>query len=81
VRRVGANRIPTKVGEVEDKITFRIAVNRMGKPSKGKQHAARSGNGPKGGRLGICKSCVHGETGTVKPEFPRDELDIRHSLP
>ncbi len=61
-------------------MTFRTAAYLEGKPTKGQQPADQSGSKPKGGTSAFRKFSVHGETGTVEPEFPRDDSHIRHSL-
>jgi len=54
-------------------MTFKTTAYLEGKPTRGQQHAVVSGKEQKRGMLSFRESCVHGETGTVKPEFPRDD--------
>jgi hypothetical protein len=69
----------SETGEVESK-TFRTTAYLEGKPIQGQQPADESGSKWKGGTFLFRKFSVHGETGIVKPKFPRDEIHIRHSL-
>jgi hypothetical protein len=80
VRRVGTYGIPVTDREGGEQRPLRTAAYLKGKPIQGQQPADQSGNRPKGGTPVFRKFSVHGETGTVEPEFPRDDNHIRHSL-
>jgi hypothetical protein len=71
----------SKTRKVEGTMTFRATTYPKAKADGGQQHVDESGNRSKGGRSGFRKLSAHGETGTVKPKFPRDECHIRHPLP